>query len=182
MNFIDLVTNRQSVRSYNPELKVPEKLIEKCIEAARLAPSACNSQPWKFVVVTDPEKLKAMTIYLKNKVLGLNTFANQVPVFVVLVSEESNFTAKFGSVVKNKPYSLIDLGIAAEHFCLQAQEDGLGTCIIGWFDESGVKKLLSIPNGKRVFLVISLGFPSEKNLQRKKIRKSIDEIFSYNKY
>jgi nitroreductase len=182
MKFSDLVQKRQSVRAYNSSKQVDTLVIEQCIESARLAPSACNSQPWKFVVVNEASKVEKMAGLLKNKVIGLNVFSEQVPVFIVLVSEEANFTAKFGSVFKNKPYSLIDLGIAAEHFCLQAEELGLGTCIIGWFDEDGVKKLLDIPKKKRVFLVISVGYPSEKNVQRNKIRKNTDEILSYNKY
>ncbi|MEK6906780.1 MAG: nitroreductase family protein [Nanoarchaeota archaeon] len=97
-------------------------------------------------------------------------------------TEESNFPAKLGSFIKNKPYNLIDTGIAAEHFCLQATSEGLGTCMMGWFNESGIKKLLKIPKSKRVYLVISLGYPAVGDKLRKKVRKPLKEILSYNKY
>ena len=109
----------------------------------------------------------------------MNKFAVQCPVIVAVVLEKMNFTARIGSVIKDKEYSLLDVGIAVENFCLQAAELGLGTCILGWFDEKKVKKLLGI-GSKRVPLLITLGYPDGET--RNKIRKDINTMSSWNKY
>lgn len=176
MDFAELVQRRQSDRKYDSR-PVDRELIVKCLEAARLAPSACNSQPWKFVVVDDPALLPQMGAAAAG--MGMNKFAHEVPVIVAVVLEKMNLTARIGSVIKDKEYSLLDVGIAVEHFCLQAAELGLGTCIMGWFDEKKVKKLLGI-GSKRVPLLISLGYPAGEN--RRKVRKTMDEMSSWNKY
>lgn len=176
MKFQDLVNKRQSDRKYK-DIPVDRNLILQCIEAARMAPSACNSQPWKFVVVDDKVMLGEMASAAAG--MGMNKFAYQCPVIIAVVLEKMNFTARIGSVIKDKEYSLLDVGIAVEHFCLQASELGLGTCILGWFDEKKVKKLLGI-GGKRVPLLITLGYPEGET--RNKSRKTVDEICSWNKY
>ena len=177
MDFSELIIARQSDRKY---LKTPveREHILKCLEAARLAPSACNSQPWHFVVVTDEDKLISMAEAAVG--LGMNKFTRDVPVMVAVVLEKMNFTAKVGSLVKNKDYCMLDLGIAVEHFCLQAADLGLGTCIMGWFDEKRIASLLGVPRGKRIPLIISLGYPDSP--VRAKVRKSLDEMSSWNTY
>lgn len=176
MNLYELIQKRQSDRKYDSR-PVNRDMVIKCLEAARLAPSACNSQPWKFVVVDEPELLKEMASAAAG--MGMNKFAAQAPVIVAVVLEKMNFTASIGSVIKDKEYSLLDVGIAVEHFCLQATELGLGTCILGWFDEKKVKKLLGIGN-RRVPLLITLGYAAGEH--RQKSRKSLEEISSWNKY
>lgn len=176
MDFSELVQKRQSDRKYASR-PVERDLVVTCLEAARLAPSACNSQPWKFVVVDDRELVRKVGEAAAG--MGMNGFAREVPVIVAVVLEKMNLTARIGSVIKDKEYSLLDVGIAVEHFCLQAAELGLGTCIMGWFNEKKVKELLGI-RGKRVPLLVSLGYPAGEN--RKKIRKSMDEMSSWNKY
>ena len=176
MDFLDLVKKRQSDRKYK-NTPVDRDMIVKCIEAARLAPSACNSQPWKFVVVDDSQLLPEMVSAAAG--MGMNKFAVQCPVIVAAVLEKMNFTARIGSVIKDKEYSLLDVGIAVENFCLQAAELGLGTCILGWFDEKKVKKLLGI-GSRRVPLLITLGYPDGET--RYKIRKDINTMSSWNKY
>ena len=141
MNLSELIQKRQSDRKYESR-PVSREMVMKCLEAARLAPSACNSQPWKFVVVDDVALLPQMGAAAAG--MGMNGFAREVPVIVAVVLEKMNLTARIGSVIKDKEYSLLDVGIAVEHFCLQAAELGLGTCIMGWFDEKKVKKLLGI--------------------------------------
>lgn len=176
MNLSELIQKRQSDRKYVSR-PVSREMVMKCLEAARLAPSACNSQPWKFVVVDDVALLPQMGAAAAG--MGMNGFAREVPVIVAVVLEKMNLTARIGSVIKDKEYSLLDVGIAVEHFCLQAAELGLGTCIMGWFDEKKVKKLLGI-KGKRVPLLISLGYPAGET--RKKARKSLEEMSSWNQY
>ena len=135
MEFSELILKRQSDRRYAPKPVAREHIL-KCLEAARMAPSACNSQPWKFIVVDDRSKL----IQISDAAIGLgmNKFTVQVPVLVAVVQENMNLEAKAGAVVKDKDYSMMDLGMAVENFCLQAAELGLGTCIMGWFDEKKV--------------------------------------------
>jgi nitroreductase len=180
MSFLDLVNKRYSVRNYKAVPVAQEKVI-RCVEAARLAPSACNSQPWKFIIADDPQLVNELAKAAFEGLLDFNHFAFKAPVLVLIVSQRQNLSAKFGSFVKKKNFSLMDMGIAAEHFCLQAAEEGLGTCILGWFNEKKVKKLLSIPMLKRVELVITVGFSADENIPPKK-RKSIDQILSCNKY
>ena len=180
MSFLDLVNKRYSVRNYQSSA-VPREKIERCIEAARLAPSACNSQPWKFIVVDEPELRNKLAKAAFEGFLDFNHFAFKAPVLVLIVSERQKMSAKFGGSVKRKNFSQMDVGIAAEHLCLQAAEEGLGTCMLGWFNEKKVKKLLSIPALKRVELMISVGYSADAKIANKK-RKGKDEILSYNKY
>jgi len=177
MDFYELITKRQSERQYAPQLVELEKIIQ-CIEAARMAPSACNAQPWKFIVVDEPELKQQVATATAS--MGMNKFANEAPVIVAVVLEKPNFTSKIGSVLKGKEYTLMDIGIATTHFCLQATELGLGTCILGWFDEKKVRKLLQIPSNKRIPLLITIGYPTSE--LRNKQRKDINIIYSKNKY
>jgi nitroreductase len=181
MDFLELVKHRQSVRSYDPARPIETGQLERCIEALRLAPSACNAQPWKLVIVNDPELKSKVAKAASAKLLGFNHFTEQAPVIVVLVREDPNLTSRLGTVLKDKPYTIMDVGIAAAHFCLQAASEGLGTCMIGWFDEAAVKKVLNIPNKKRADLIITLGYPLKDTI-REKIRKRKEEIVSYNVY
>ena len=179
MNFSNLINHRQSDRAYSDKPIEEEKILQ-CIEAARMAPSACNSQPWKFIVINDVELKKKVAQTTANRLLPINHFTNQAPIHIVLVNEGSNFTASLGNKIKNRDFSLIDVGIAAEHFCLQAAELGLGTCMIGWFNEKELKSLLNIPKSKRPELIITLGY-SNDSLRDKK-RKKIEKILSFNNY
>jgi nitroreductase len=177
--FLELVRNRQSDRAYLDKPIETEKL-ERILEAAKLAPSACNSQPWKFIVVTDPEKRMCVAEATANKTLSMNHFTRQAPVQLVLVEESANFTSTLGGWITNKHYPHIDLGIVASHVSLAAADEGLGSCIIGWCNEKKIRKTLEIPKNKRVMLVILLGY-SNQPLREKK-RKTKEEIISYNKY
>lgn len=177
MDFENLVQVRQSDRKYKAQPVEKEKIM-KCLEAARLSPSACNSQPWKFIVVDSRQLLWQMADAACGT--GMNKFTYQVPVMVAVVLEKMNVTARIGSMLKDKDYSMMDLGMAVEHFCLQAAELGLGTCIMGWFNEKKIASLLGVPRGKRIPLLISVGYPDGPT--RQKIRKDMDEISSWNKY
>ncbi len=180
MNFKELILSRQSDRKYK-SLPIDREVINSCIEAARLAPSASNSQPWSFIVIDDVE--------LKNKVAkktfgplnSFNKFVPQAPVIVAIVLEKPKLLTELGGRIKKKEYPLIDIGIAAEHICLQATEEGLGSCMLGWFDEQAVKNLLNVPDNKSVVLLITLGYVPDGYKHRKKIRKDFSKIVSYNK-
>jgi len=180
MKFLDLVKNRQSVRGYLSK-EVEREKIERCLEAARLAPSASNSQPWSFIVIDEPKLKEAVAKETFSQLISFNHFSLQAPVLIILISERPGFLNKVAEAIKDKQFSLIDIGITVEHFCLQAAEEGLGTCILGWFNEKGVKKLLNIPQQKRVELIITVGYPASNQIRPKK-RKPIDKIKSYNTY
>lgn len=176
---LKLINIRQSDRAYLTTPIENEKM-DRILEAARLAPSACNAQPWKFIVVDNQELKNKIADCTSSKVLGMNHFTKQAPVHIVIVEEKANITSNAGSWIKNKHFPLIDIGITAEHICLQAAAEGLGSCMLGWFDENKVKILLDIPKSKRVPLIITLGYPASKT--REKRRKDISDIVNYNKY
>ncbi len=179
IEILDLIKSRQSDRKYSSKPIEQEKL-DRIIEAGRMAPSACNAQPWKFIIVTEPDLVKKVAEAASAPLLGMNTFVVQAPVQIVIVREKPNLTSKIGASIKDKDYSLIDIGIASENICLQAKAEGIGSCMLGWFDEPVVKRLLGVPKTKRVELIITLGYSLSD--QREKRRKPGEETVSYNKY
>ena len=181
MIFQELINLRQSVRKY-ADIPVERVKIDKIIEAVHLSPSACNSQPWKIIMVDEPELKNEVACATFSKTISFNRFAVEAPVIAVLVIEKAKLIARIGGSIKNMEYPQIDIGIAAAHFCLQAAELGLGTCMIGWFDEKKIRQLLNIPEKRKIGLVITLGYPPEDYKLRKKIRKSYDEICVFNSY
>ena len=176
MSFAELAKKRQSDRKYKDQAVEREKLIQ-CLETARISPSANNSQPWKFIVVDDFEKKEQIAECSIG--LGMNKFTHQCPVLVAVVHEQQNFMSTVGSMIKNKNYGLFDIGIAVNQFCLQAADLGLGTCIIGWFDEKKIKKILGVRR-RRIPLLISVGYPDAPT--RDKVRKPLDVMSSWNQY
>ena len=168
-DFLQLVQARQSDRSYDKERPVEPEKLERVLEAARLAPSACNAQPWRFVVITDKE--------LAQKA---GKAAAGLGMHILVVEESANITSLLGGKVKGKHFPLIDIGIAAAHISLAAEAEGLGSCILGWFDEKELKQLAGIPASKRLLLDIVIGYPAKE--KRKKIRKPKEKVISYNRY
>ena len=181
MDFNTLLLTRQSVRRYRDQPVEPEK-IEQLIEAVRLAPSASNSQPWKLIIVDEPELKNRVASATFSTLVAFNKFVPQAPVLAVLVVEKPKLITQIGGRLKDRDFPLIDIGIAAEHFCLQATELGLGTCMLGWFDEPVIQKLLHIPPYKRIGLVIALGYEVGEESPRPKIRKASTEMCCFNRY
>ncbi len=181
MDFFNLITARQSVRSY-ADAPVEKEKLTQLIEAVRLAPSASNSQPWKLIMVTDRDLKNKVAQATFSKLISFNKFAPQAPILAVLVIEKPKVITQIGGKLKDREFSLIDIGIAAEHFCLQAAALGLGTCMLGWFDETAIKRLLHIPAHKRIGLVITLGYAKTGTPLRPKNRKSLEEMCNYNSY
>jgi len=181
LDFLELSRTRQSVRRYSDKAIEKEKL-ERCLEAARLAPSASNSQPWKYVVIDDPELKDKVAKQTYSRALAFNKFATQAPVIIAIVLEPPKIVTKIGIAIKKREWPLIDIGITAQHFCLQAEEEGLGTCMIGWYNAEPVKELLGIPKKRMLALLITLGYPAEGHTLRKKIRKDNERFCSYNRY
>ena len=175
--FSELIKRRQSTRAYIDKPVEKEKILQ-CLEAARLAPSANNQQPWNFVVVDDPQ-LK-IQVAESTASLGMNKFASQAPVLVVVVLDKERVISSLGGLVKDKNFCDYDVGMAVNQFCLQAAELDLDTCIMGWFKEEKIKKLLQVDKKRRIALMISLGY-SEVPVREKK-RKPLEEMSSWNAY
>ena len=181
MEFCELLRLRQSVRHYQ-QRPVARPLLDKLIEAVRLAPSASNSQPWKLIVVDDPDLRARVAQATFSRALSFNRFSAEAPVIAVLAVEKVGLVAQVGAVLKKRSFSLIDIGIAAAHFCLQATELGLGTCILGWFDERKIKRLLGIPRKARIGLLVTVGYAAEGYPLREKVRKSPGQMSRFNAY
>ena len=181
MPLLDLMKHRRSVRDFLNRPVEREK-IATCLEAARVAPSACNSQPWRFVVVDEPSlKNKLCDVAFKG-IYSINSFCKMAPVIVVVISEKSRFVARVGGMFRGTKYYLIDIGIACEHFVLQAEDLGLGTCWIGWFNEKKVKSVLNIPQHKKIDVLLALGYYDRKKLKSGHDREPADKIASFNAY
>ncbi len=176
---LSLMKNRQSERKYI-ERPVEREKIERITEAGRLSPSACNGQPWHFVVVDEPVLRDEVAAATESVVLRMNSFVREAPVLIVVVREKSNFNSRAGDLIKQKDYSLIDIGIATASMVYQAAAEGLGTCIIGWVDDKRIRKALGIPSSRKVELVISVGYT--ENRLREKSRKPPGNVITYNRY
>lgn len=177
---LDLINKRRSVRKYLRK-PIPKEDLLKCIEAARLAPSACNGQPWKFVIVDEPTLKNELCEKAFSGIYSINKFTTDAPCLIVVISEKEKFLTAIGGYLRRTNYYLIDVGIACEHLILQAAELGIGTCWIGWFDENAVKQVLKIPRNKKIDVIISLGYYEENNPTQKP-RRSLEEISSFNGY
>lgn len=169
MNVSEAIKNRRSVRAYQPTA-VPEDKLNRVLEAARLAPSAHNSQDWKFIVVRDKEKREKLA-----EAAAGQSFIAQAPVVIAAVSLAPEHTMSCGV-----PAYAVDLAIAVDHMTLQATEDGLGTCWIGAFDQEKVKEILEIPAQYKVVALLPLGFPADS--PGPKQRKEPKEIISFEKF
>ncbi|MBN2399660.1 MAG: nitroreductase family protein [Candidatus Aminicenantes bacterium] len=179
--FSELLKTRQSVRHYQSR-PVSRELLGKLVEAVRLAPSASNSQPWKLIVVDDPELCTQVAQATFSATVNFNRFALEAPVIAVFVMETAGIITQVGAWLKKRQFSLVDIGIAAAHFCLQAAELGLGTCMLGWFDEKKVKRLLAIPAGRRIGLLVTLGYAAAGDQLREKSRKDASLMSAFNSY
>jgi len=172
VDFLELAARRESCRDY-ADVPVEREKLERCLEAARLAPSACNSQPWTMILALTPEKLTQAAQAAQE--LGMNRFIGKAPVIAIVVEEKTNISSKFGGALKDQQYAQTDIGLATAHFCLEATQQGLSTCIIGWFNEPQLKKDFDIPESKRVRLLIAVGYAANDRLREKK-RRPLNEI------
>lgn len=174
MDYLDIARLRQSCRSYNREKPVENEKLQKIIEAFRLSPSACNAQPYHMTVVKG-EKTKAAAKGCTS--MGMNRFAYDAPVLLVLSEANYNKTAAIGAKIKGNDYRSIDIGIAAAQICAEATSLGLSTCILGWFDDTYLRSLLNLNTPVR--LVITLGYAADDDKLREKMRKDISALVSF---
>ena len=171
MDFLQLVLSRQSDRAYDKERPVEAEKLERILEAARLAPSACNSQPWSFIVANHEAAAKVAPCVQSGNV---NRFAENCPAFIVIFEEPAILMG--GQA--NQKYAQIDLGIATAHLCYAATEQGLSTCIMGSFNQQQLLETLGLPADKTIRLVLAIGYSADEHLRDKK-RKPLDEIMTY---
>jgi len=163
-SFLDIVNQRSSCRSYRHD-PVPPDMIEKIIEAARLAPSACNRQPWRFAVVTDPALRAKLAGDGILPGIGMD-WIKDAPVILVLGIKKSFVTHQVAPAISGVDYPLLDLGIAGEHAVLQATELGLGTCWIGWIRQEPIRKTVDWPADIAPQAMITIGWPAEPPAQK----------------
>lgn len=171
MDFLEIANIRQSCRAFDRARPVEEDALRACLEAARLAPSACNAQPYRIFVARGPA---AERVGEATRSMGMNKFTKDAPVFLVFTEDSYNATAAVGAKVKRQDYRSVDIGIAVAYLTAQAASLGLGSCILGWFEEDKLQKILGISN--RVRLIVALGYPREGDPLREKKRKSLDDL------
>lgn len=175
MNFTEIALARQSCRSYDPCRIVEKEKIEAVLNAGQLSPSACNGQPYHFTVLRgDIAKEAAL---LTRGLGGMNKFAVDAPVLIVISEMPYNKTAAAGAKIKNNDYRSMDIGIATAYLTAEAAAQGLGSCILGWFDDEKLRNLCGIQYPIR--LVITLGYPGEKDQPREKKRKDMEELVTW---
>ena len=172
MNFTEIAKTRQSCRKYNPEKAVEREKLDAILESARLAPSACNGQPYHLTVCTG-ETAKAAASAVTG--MGMNKFASDAPVMLVISEKPYVASAAFGARVKKNDYRSIDIGILTAYITAEATAQGLGSCILGWLDDAKIREICGIEEAVR--LVITRGYATEGDKLRDKKRRSEDELF-----
>ena len=170
MNFMEIARTRQSCRAYDEARIVEREKLDAVLEAAKLAPSACNGQPYHFTVCKGD---LAVEVAKATQGLGMNKFAVQAPVLIVISEMPYVKSAAMGARVKNNDYRSIDIGITTAYLTAEAAAQGLGTCILGWFDDDKIRKLCGIEHPVR--LVVTLGYPKDDTVRTKK-RKDLAEL------
>ncbi len=174
MDFLEIARTRQSCRNYDPQRAVEQEKLDAILEAGRLAPSACNGQPYHFTVCRG-EKARAVALAARG-MGGLNKFAADAPVVIAISEKPYVATAALGAKVKNNDYRSIDIGIAAAYLTAEAAAQGLGSCILGWLDDRKIREACGVDGTVR--LLITLGYPKDGDPLRQKIRKERSALVS----
>ena len=170
MDIMEIARARQSCRAYDETRPVEEEKLTAILEAARLAPSACNGQPYHFTVCRGET---AQEVARATMGLGMNKFASQAPVLIVVSEKPYVKSAAMGAKVKNNDYRSMDIGIAVAYLTAEAAAQGLGTCILGWLDDEKLRKICGLDQPVR--LVITVGYPKDESIRPKK-RKDLSEL------
>ena len=179
MSVNKLIAQRRSIRRYLDKPVEKEKILT-CLEAARLAPSADNVKPWRFLVLDDPELKDKLAKDFFSGIYSVSKFAVKAPVLIMILARLDILANRIGKQIQGVNFYLIDTGIAGEHIVLQAEELGLGTCWIGWFNSRKARKVLNIPKKYKIVSLLSMGY-YEKKPSRVKKRKDLEDIVWFNK-
>ncbi len=174
MNFLEIAQTRQSCRSYEEGRCVEPEKLNAVLEAARLAPSACNGQPYHFTVCQGASAKKVAAAVTG---MGMNKFAAQAPVMIVVSEDSYVKSAALGAKVKSNDYRSMDIGIAVAYLTAEAAAQGLASCILGWLDDEKIRGICGLT--KPVRLVIALGYAKEDDPLRPKKRKDLTALVSY---
>ena len=175
MNFREIAEQRQSCRSYNSERMVEKEKLDAILEVARISPSACNGQPYHITVCTGETAKK---VAKATQGMGINKFAPEAPVLLVISEKPYVKTAALGARMKKNDYRSMDIGILSAYITAEATAQGLGSCILGWLDEDKIREICTNIDGT-VRLVITLGYAKDDDKLRNKKRKDLDELVSY---
>lgn len=175
-----IIMKRKSVRRYDGR-KVDKELLKTIVAASWYAPSSCNRQPWRFVVVTDEDKVASLYRTALGGIVS-NRWAKSAPAWIVACAQKSVLVHKVAARLRNIAYHYLDMGAAIEHILLKAAECGLGTCCIGWFNKRAVRRILKIPRDVEIVLVITIGYESKDAQQRERVRLEIGRIVFHNEY
>lgn len=174
MNFTEIAQNRQSCRNFNSEKEVEQEKIDAILNSARISPSACNGQPYHITVCTGDA---AQKVARATQSMGMNKFSTDAPVQLVISEESYCRTAAVGSKLKHNDYRSIDIGIVAAYITAEAMAQGLGSCILGWFDNDKLKTICDLDGDIR--LVICIGYAKEGDKLRSKKRKDLEKLVSF---
>jgi len=179
LSFLQLVRSRRSIRRYLDKPVEREKILT-CIEAARLAPSADNVQPWRFLILDEPELRTRFAKEVFSGIYSISKFAVKAPVLILILARLDIIANRIGKQIQNISYYYIDIGIAGEHIVLQAEELGLGTCWVGWFNPRKARKFLKIPRKYKIVSLMAIGYYEKKPSKDRK-RKALQDIAWFNK-
>lgn len=171
MNFTEIAQTRQSCRAYNPAREVEQEKLDCILQSARLSPSACNGQPY-FITVCKGETAKKVAKATQG--MGMNKFASDAPVMLVISEKPYVASAALGAKVKKNDYRSIDIGILSAYITAEAAAQGLGSCILGWLNDDEIRKICELDAAVR--LVITLGYAKDEDKLRAKKRKDMDEL------
>ena len=174
MNFTEIAENRQSCRSYDAARAVEEEKLQAILRAAQLAPSACNGQPYHMTFCRGEA---ARQVAKATMGLGMNKFAADAPVLLVLSEMPYCKTAAMGAKVKGNDYRSMDIGIVAAYITAEAAAQGLGSCMLGWLDDEKIRAICGVDGAVR--LVITIGYAKEGDKLRPKKRKDLGDLVSF---
>ena len=178
---LSTIKERRSIRKFK-DSPVDRMVLMSCIEAARLAPSADNRQPWRFIIIDEPEIKKRFADTAFSGIYRATRWAAKAPALIVLIADLTFITHKLAPAVQGTPFFYLDMGIAGEHIVLQAQSMGLSTCWIGWFNLDNVTRFLNLPGRMKVCQLMAVGYKDDSSRPRVKKLKPIDEIVSFNQW
>jgi nitroreductase len=175
-----VILKRRSVRMYS-ERAVDLRLLKSIIASSQYAPSACNKQPWRFIVVAEREKVTLLSERALGGVVP-NQWARSAPAWIVACAKKSILVHDVAARFKRVPYHYLDMGAVIEHILLKAAECGLGTCWIGWFNKRAVRNILRIPRDIEIVSLITIGYESGNGAKEERTRLALNEIAYLNEY
>jgi nitroreductase len=175
---MDLARRRSSVRRFDPDRSISDDDVHAILEAARAAPSAENSQPWRFIVMRSPAAREKLSRECFSGIFTPTRFASKAPLIIALCAHRAKIPERLGEAVLRTALYQLDCGIAGEHLVLAAADLGIGSCWIGWFDKRKARRVLEVPAHVEVVCLIVFGYPMQGLPERRKVREPLSTIAS----